>query len=406
MLARALQTTSGMEHVVNMVVMDGPGVLIEPAAVDQLARVAGLPGCRRAVGLPDLHPGPGLPIGAAAALDAIHPELVGSDAGCGVRLVVVDKFKTSGDALERRVRDATDGPPLPDLDPVEALAAIWRDGPAGLARVRGVPDDLAELAAVEVLDAPLNAPIPEGMAAVADTLGTIGGGNHFAELSEVTRVVDGLAASRIGLRRGGAVIVVHSGSRGLGRVLAGRFAAPLTDPGAYLDELEGCVRFARANRLVIAWRLARAAGVARVSKVVGGLDVVHNTVVREDGAWVHRKGAAPAAADQLTVVLGSRGAASWVMCGSGCVSCLGSVAHGAGRRITRSDAKGHVRARYRRSELHRTATGTRVVCDDPELLYEEHPDCYKSIEAVVDVLEARGAARRVAALRPLVTVKR
>ena len=57
-------------------------------------------------------------------------------------------------------------------------------------------------------------------------------------------------------------------------------------------------------------------------------------------------------------------------------------------------------------ELTRTATGTRVVCDDPDLLYEEHPDCYKPIEAVVDVLEQRGAARRVAALRPLVTVKR
>ncbi|MCA9492865.1 MAG: RtcB family protein, partial [Myxococcales bacterium] len=248
--------------------------------------------------------------------------------------------------------------------------------------------------------------LPEEMLWSAGSLGSIGGGNHFGELSEVVSVVDAPAAARIGLRRGSAVVMVHSGSRGLGRMLAGRHAHPLTDPAAYLEELEGCVRFARANRLVVAWRLARAAGVARASKVVGTLDLVHNTVVRSGERWVHRKGAAPAEADQLTVVLGSRGAHSWLMCGAGCDDALCSVAHGAGRRITRGDAKGHVRSRYRRSELTRTATGTRVVCDDADLLYEEHPDCYKSIEAVVDVLEARGVARRVAALRPLVTVKR
>ncbi len=399
--------TSGMEQPTNMVVMDGDGVVVEPAAVDQLARVAGLPGCARAVGLPDLHPGPGLPIGAAAALSTIRPELVGSDAGCGVRLTVHERFKSSGDALERRVREVTDGPPLEGVDAEEALIAIWREGPAGLARVDGIPEDLAELAAAEAALPVLARAIPEGMAVCAEALGTIGGGNHFGELSEATAVPDRGEAARIGLARGRAVIVVHSGSRGLGRLLASRHAAGEgLDERAYLEELEGCVRFARANRLVIGWRLARAAGVARVDRVLGTLDVVHNTVVREDGAWIHRKGAAPAGEGELTVVLGSRGAHTWVMRGSGCAHCLGSVAHGAGRRIARADAKGHVRSRHRRSELHRTALGGRVVCDDADLLYEEHPDCYKSVEAVVDVLERRGAGRRVAALRPLVTVKR
>jgi release factor H-coupled RctB family protein len=390
----------------NWIVLDGEGVVIEPAAVDQLVRLARLPGCVRAVGLPDLHPGPGLPIGAAVALDTVRPALVGSDAGCGVRLQVFDRFKTQGDALERRVREATDEPPLRDLDLDDALTRVWRDGPRGLAEVPGVPDELAALAAAEPFDAPLEVPVPDALRMAADTLGTIGGGNHFAELSEVERVVDGPAARRIGLTRGAAVVLVHSGSRGLGALLADRWVELSGDPAPYLAELEGCVRFARTNRLVLGWVLACAAGVGRADRVLGGLDLVHNTVVARDGAWVHRKGAAPAEADALTVVLGSRGAPSWLMCGAGNPSFLCCVAHGAGRRVTRGEAKARIRSRYRKAELTRTSTGTRVVCDDQDLLYEEHPDCYKPIEAVVDVLEARGAARRVAALRPLVTVKR
>jgi release factor H-coupled RctB family protein len=319
---------------------------------------------------------------------------------------VFERFKVAGDALERRVREATDQGPLPEVDSDQALEQIWRHGPRGLAAVAGVPDELAALAAAEPDDAPLQVAVPDPLRSASGTLGTIGGGNHFAELSEVAAVVDAAAARRIGLRRGAAVVLVHSGSRGLGAALAARWATLSGDPAPYLAELEGCVRFARANRLVLGWVLARAAGVGRADRVVGGLDLVHNTVVGGDGDWVHRKGAAPAEADQLTVVLGSRGAASWVMCGAGDEASLCCVAHGAGRRVTRGEAKARIRSRYQRAELTRTATGTRVVCDDPDLLYEEHPDCYKSIEAVVDVLEARGAARRVAALRPLVTVKR
>lgn len=393
-----------MEPVV--VVLDGEGLVIEPAAVDQLWRVARSPGCLRAVGLPDLHPGPGIPVGAAFALDHVAPALVGSDAGCGVSLVVFDRFKHAGDALERRVREATDGPLLPGIDAQAALTAVWREGPRGLASVEGVPEELAEWALAEAPDPILLAPLPDALRLGADTLGSIGGGNHFAELSEVERVTDGVAGDAIGLRRGRAVTLVHSGSRGVGGLLAARWADAAGDPARYLGELEGTVRFARANRLVVAWALARAAGVGRASKVVGRLDLVHNTVVARGGAWVHRKGAAPAEAGQLTVVLGSRGAASWVLRGAGDERTLCCVAHGAGRRVSRGDAKARIRARHTRDALVRTATGTRVICDDQDLLYEEHPDCYKPVEVVVDVLEARGAGTRVAALRPLVTVKR
>lgn len=74
--------------------------------------------------------------------------------------------------------------------------------------------------------------------------------------------------------------------------------------------------------------------------------------------------------------------------------------------MTRSEAASKIRARHLRASLTRTSLGGRVVCDDPALLYEEHPDAYKAIEPVIQALERFGAAERVAALRPRLTVKK
>lgn len=404
-------------------VVASEAVWLEAEAVEQLARVAALPGCVRAVGMPDLHPGPGIPIGAAFAFDGVvRPGLVGSDAGCGARLWALGRSKLGGDALERRVRQALERPALADADPAALFDAVWQRGARGLAEVPGVPDSLAVLAAQDgdggAPEPASDVPAALDRAALGRALGTIGSGNHFAEVSRVERVVDGQAASRLGLDGRSVCVLVHSGSRGLGRELAARWgeaalAAGGADAARYLGELAGALRFARANRLVIGWRLLSALGAAHPGRVSGSIDVTHNTVVREpvaDGgdaawAWVHRKGCAPAHRDALTLILGSRGAPSWLALGAGQRATLCSVAHGAGRRMTRSEAQAKLRHRYRRHELGRTAAGGRVICDRTELLYEEHPDAYKPIEPVMASLEAAGLARRVAALVPLLTVK-
>lgn len=390
-------------------VVSGPGVWLEGAAVAQLARVARLPGCVRAVGLPDLHAGPGIPIGAALAFRGqVRPLLVGGDAGCGVRMVVLPRLKWRGDALERRVRDAVGGPPLPDLDARAALAAVWHGGPRALADVAGVPDDLAALLKLETAQEALPVPVPDG--AFGAAIGTVGGGNHFLELSEVGEVFDANAAGTVGLKRRGAVVLAHSGSRGLGRWLVDRWgdaALDGTDAATYLAELRGAVRFARANRLVLTWRMLRAAGAARPGRIAGVLDIVHNDVQQVDldgPAWLHRKGAAPAAAGALTVVLGTRGTPSMVMEGTGAVDCLCSVAHGAGRRMGRSEALQKLKSRVPRASAARHGGG-RVICADKTLLFTEHPHAYKDIAPVIDATVAAGAARRVAALHPRITVK-
>jgi release factor H-coupled RctB family protein len=390
-------------------------VWMEGDAVMQFARVAGEPGCVRAVAMPDLHAGRGIPIGAVFAFDGcVIPSLIGGDAGCGVRVVATAAGRMAPDKLERRAREAMDDELLGACDPGEVFEAAWQRGPRGLADLAGVPEDLARLAAGEVEPAAGASgdpgPYRNGF---ESALGSVGGGNHFVEIARVSEVRDAATAAELGLSRDALVVIAHSGSRGLGSALARRWGeGALTGEAmsAYLEDLAGACRFARTNRFLLAYRLLRALGAARESKVAGGFDVTHNDVAREevDGApaWVHRKGAAPARGHDATIVLGSRGAPSWVMRAEGNEAGLRSVAHGAGRRMGRTEAREKIKARYRRADLTRTDLGGRVVCADAQLLLEEHPDAYKPIEPVVESLIEAGLATAVAALTPVVTVKR
>jgi release factor H-coupled RctB family protein len=390
-------------------------VWMEGDAVMQFARVAGEPGCVRAVAMPDLHAGRGIPIGAVFAFDGrVIPALIGGDAGCGVRVVATAAGRIAPDKLERRAREAMDDELLSGCDPGEVFEAAWARGARGLADLAGVPADLARLAEGEI-DAGRGAsgdPEPY-RAGFESALGSVGGGNHFVEIARVSEVRDAAAAAELGLGRDALVVVAHSGSRGLGSALARRWGeGALTGEALtlYLADLAGACRFARTNRFLLGYRLLRALGVARASKLAGGFDVTHNDVVREEvngvDAWVHRKGAAPARGHDATIVLGSRGAPSWVMRASDCEDGLRSVAHGAGRRMGRTEAREKIKARYRRADLTRTDLGGRVICDDGQLLLEEHPDAYKRIEPVVESLIEAGMATAVAALTPVVTVKR
>ena len=221
-------------------------------------------------------------------------------------------------------------------------------------------------------------------------------------------------ANQLGFKQGSVAVLVHSGSRGLGGVIGDKWHHQiLTDPEEqlrYRGDLIGAVRYAQANRFVLAWIALEALGSARPDRVGGGFDLVHNhvisDVISDVPMWIHRKGAAPALKGQPTVVLGSRGARSWVMEGRGHKDSLCSVAHGAGRRMGRSEALAKLKPRFKRDSLYRTKLGGHVICDQHDLLYEEHPKVYKSIETVIQSLEEEGAADRLFALEPMVTVKR
>jgi release factor H-coupled RctB family protein len=270
-------------------------VWMEGDAITQLARAAAMPDCVAAVGMPDLHPGPGIPIGAALAFaETVHPHLVGGDAGCGARVIGLGKLKLRGDQLERRVREHFATPVLgalidsEDLDELELLEAVWNGGTRALARLR-VDDELAAFAEQdpEPEFLPPSASLPEylAMPELARGLGSIGGGNHFVELGQIGELIDADAATTMGLERRGHAVIAHSGSRGLGRVLATHWGMQaLCDPAEqqrYLGQLAGAIRFAQANRLLLAWRMLEACGAARASRIGGSFDLVHNFVARE-----------------------------------------------------------------------------------------------------------------------------
>jgi release factor H-coupled RctB family protein len=121
--------------------------------------------------------------------------------------------------------------------------------------------------------------------------------------------------------------------------------------------------------------------------------------------WLHRKGAVCAEND-FVVIPGSRGTLSYLVkpTGDG-ESHAWSLAHGAGRKWARSDARLRTRERFSVGELVQTGVGGRVICEERDLLYEEAPAAYKNIEAVIQDLADAGLVSVIATFRPLLTYK-
>ncbi len=354
---------------------------IEGNATLQLEQVAGLPGVRAVAAMPDLHPGKYGPVGCAILSDRIHPQLVGSDIGCGMGLFELDiaARKLRLDHLAERMH---------------ALDQPW-DG--------GVENALADAGI--------------GASTFDAALGSIGGGNHFCEVQAIDEILAPEAATRAGIDRNLAYVLVHSGSRGLGFSILeqtlrdGQDALPIgSDRGqAYLAAHDQAVKWARLNRRIIADRT----GAAARASLRPISDLAHNMVEQRADATgeilaLHRKGAAPADRG-LVPVPGSRGTLSYLVEPLAAMpsDALASLAHGAGRKYDRASMHGRVRVKKSDvARLERNRFGGIVVCGDRGLLAEEAPDAYKSIERVIADLVEFGLVRVVATFRPLLTFKR
>jgi release factor H-coupled RctB family protein len=352
-----------------------PRSWIEGAAVRQLESVAAMPGVKAVAALPDLHPGKYGPVGCSVLAEHIHPQLVGSDIGCGMGLFQLDipARKLRLDRLAERLR---------------ALEGPWDGDASSVLAEAGLPSAL-----------------------YASALGSVGGGNHFCEVQAVEEIIEPDIAARAGLDRALACVLAHSGSRGLGYAIlqrqmeagAGPLARESEAGRAYLAEHDDAVRWAVLNRRVIATRAAEAAR-AELRPIA---DLGHNLAESGPEGVLHRKGAAPA--DRGLVPLpGSRGALSYLvepLAGSR-PETLASIAHGAGRKYDRASMHGRSGAtKSDRERLARNPFGGLVVCEDRELLIEEAPEAYKNVDRVVADLVEFGLARVVATLRPLVTFK-
>lgn len=352
---------------------------IESLAIQQLQHTATLPGMSRVVGMPDLHPGRGYPVGAAFfSVGRFYPALVGNDIGCGMALwqTGLSARKYTLDKLEKRL---------------SAMADFADD------------DWLTEH-------------LPAAMQAhpYRSSLGSIGGGNHFAELQKIDEVLDAEAFAQAGLNTQDLQLLVHSGSRGLGEHILRRHLAAFSHDGIvgespdareYMAGHDDARAFAQLNRALIARRILQRIGVEGVQC----LDLTHNFVeqatVEGQQGWLHRKGATPDG-QGLVVIPGSRGDYSWLVKPLTSEAALWSLAHGAGRKWMRTDCKGRLSAKYTPTQLSRTGLGSRVICRDRQLIYEEAPQAYKPIDTVMDCLIKAELVQPVARLRPVLTLKK
>ena len=433
-------------------------------SLDQAMNVATLPGIAGpSLAMPDIHQGYGFPIGGVAAMDfengVVSPGGVGFDINCGVRLVrtnlseadVRPQLRELINQIFRDVPCGTGGEGFVkigarDLDRVLVEGARWM-----VANGYGEARDAEFAEAGGALEG-------AGPAAVSERarerglpqLGTLGSGNHFLEVQYVEELHDEAAARAYGLRKEQVVVLIHSGSRGLGHQVCTDYVAVMNRSQAkfgitlpdrqlacgpihsaegeqYLAAMCAAANFAWANRQGILHFLRGAfhrvfAG-ARLDLIY---DVCHNIAKREryeiEGrrrdVLVHRKGATRAfppghreipadyrAVGQPVFIPGSMGTASWVLAGSdGAVrETFGSVCHGAGRLMSRTAVRRGRNAREEQQKLEER--GILVRSETKDGILEELPEAYKNVDEVIEVVHKAGLARKVARLRPMGVIK-
>ncbi|MCS7042824.1 MAG: RtcB family protein [Bryobacteraceae bacterium] len=434
-------------------------------SLEQAMNVACLPGIvGPSLAMPDIHQGYGFPIGGVAAMDwdsgVVSPGGVGYDINCGVRLIRTNLEK---DEVRARMKELVD--------------QVFRDVPCGVGGKGHL--DISEKQLNQILEQGAAWMVEHGYGEPSDIehceergclrgadagevsarakergrpqIGTLGSGNHFLEIQFVQRIHDEEAARCYGLEEGQVVVLIHSGSRGLGHQVCTDFLAqmgaamkkygitlpdrqlacvPIQSPEgqAYLKAMRAAANFAWANRQAMLHFVR-----GSFQKVFGkhvrlGLiyDVCHNIAKREKYDYngrtvdvlVHRKGATRAfppghpeipadyrAVGQPVLIPGSMGTASWVL--AGCEGAMqesfGSVCHGAGRVLSRHAAKHGRDARAVQRELEER--GILVRSETRDGIIEEVPEAYKDVDEVIETVHRAGLARKVARLRPMGVIK-
>jgi tRNA-splicing ligase RtcB (3'-phosphate/5'-hydroxy nucleic acid ligase) len=435
-------------------------------ALVQVANVACLPGIVKAsMAMPDIHWGYGFPIGGVAATGmeegVISPGGVGYDISCGVRLV-----KTSLDHEEARgrLREAIDvlNASVPKglgtrgrlrLDRGE-MERMMRGGAAELvARGIGWEEDLEAMEEEGCYPgADPDKVSDRAFVRGREQVGTLGSGNHFLEIQVVEEAWP--PAEKMGLFEGQVVVMVHSGSRGMGHqvcteyieVMGASFAgygynlpdrqlvcAPVRSREGrdYLGAMACAANFAMCNREAIThWVRECFERVFGASARKLGMellyDVSHNLAKAEEhevdgrpmSLMVHRKGATRsfpgsrpevaqrfAETGQPVIIPGDMGSYSFVLTGTeeALRRSFGSTCHGAGRTMSRKAARKQVRGGELKDRLE--SKGIMVRAGHLAGLAEEAPEAYKDVRQVVDICEGAGLSRKVARMRPLAVIK-
>lgn len=440
---------------------------VEEDCLEQLANVACLPGIHKySIAMPDTHLGYGFPIGGVAALDAedgvVSPGSVGFDINCGIRVLrtnirsdeltdvkgLVDKLFEkipSGVGSKSEFRVSTD-----------ELAEFLENGAQ-----HAVAEGLGRKADFEHCEeegrfprADASKVSDKAMKRGTAQIGTLGAGNHFMELQTVSEIYDPEVAEVYGLFEDQFVIMIHTGSRGFGHQVATDYikthenamekygielpdrqlaAAPTQSQEGqdYIAAMACAMNYSWSNRQMLThWAREVVTDHLDMDEEALGLDVVydvaHNTAKKEtydlDGekrdVYVHRKGATRSFGPGLdavpkkyrdvgqpVLIAGTMGSPSFILHGTDTAmeETFGTTCHGAGRTMSRSQAKKEYWGRTVQEELAKQKIYVRATSG--AVLAEEAPGAYKESQAVVDVVHDADISRKVVKVNPLGTIK-
>jgi len=417
--------------------------------------------------MPDMHQGYGFPIGGVAATDpetgVISPGGIGYDINCGVRLmssrIMLDEVEgwlpDLADALNRYCPSGVGVASDLKLSKEELADACVKGSRWAIGKGFASEEDIEHTEGKGCLaGADPDKVSQRAMERGRNQLGTLGGGNHFIEVDLITDVFDENAARVLGLYRGELAVQIHTGSRGFGHQICtdyvrrlqsavNKFGIKLPDKQLvcapisseegqdYIGAMRCGANYAFLNRQLLADKVRQAfesvlAGKVDYWQLKQVYDIAHNIGKFEEHlvqgesktVCVHRKGATrafgPYSEDlpdkyqeigQPVLVPGSMGTSSWVLTGTetSMKRSFGSSCHGAGRVMSRSQAKRRVWGEDLIKQL--AQDGIEVRAGSLPGLAEESPQAYKNVDMVVESVVGAGIAKKVAVLRPIVVIK-
>ena len=438
---------------------------MDEKVLEQIRNVACLPGIvDAAYTMPDAHWGYGFPIGGVAAFDpdeggVVSAGGVGFDISCGVRTLLTglkpDDLagckEALADSLFRTIPAGVGSTGKIALDEIEMNRMLEGGARWAVAQGYGRAEDLDRIEeGGSMPGAEPDAVSHRARQRQREEMGTLGSGNHYLEVQEVSAISDDAVAKSFGLARGDVVISIHCGSRGLGHQIGTDFlremalAAPahgITLPDLelacapirselgqrYLGAMRAGINCALANRQIITHLTRRVFAHFFPDTALPVLfDVSHNTCKEEEHEisgerrrlFIHRKGATRAfgaghpdlpptfaATGQPVFIGGSMGTSSAIMVGPTLrpEHAFASSCHGAGRRLSRHQALKQWHGRALVDELRQRG----IIIKSPSMrgVAEEAPGAYKDITAVVEAAHLAGLSRKVATLEPLICIK-
>jgi tRNA-splicing ligase RtcB len=382
----------------------------EDSALDQAKNLAKLPFAYGSICLmPDTHAGYGMPIGGVLATkDVVIPNAVGVDVGCGMCVAKTNLHDLSTDTIKRIVGEIRKVVPLGFNHHKEPQPKSLM--PEGDLYYQEYYNNYFDKMFI----------CERNHDKARESLGTLGGGNHFIEIQKDSRGI--------------VWIMIHSGSRNLGKQVAdhyNRLAIELNESyysnvpkewqlaflpinfeegEKYIQEMDYCVKYAKANRKLMMTRIMQCfvdiIPDCLFSSIDGNtvLDVVHNYARMENhfghNLMVHRKGATSARKDEYGIIPGSQGTASYIVKGLGNPDSFMSCSHGAGRKMGRKEAKRTLNLDSEKKKLDDLGIvhGIRSVDD-----LEEACSAYKDIDVVME--EQKDLVEIVERLKPLGLIK-